>query len=94
MANVNDQGPRRPAALPYTGHMRCAVAQAVSQEQREQLAAMTPAERIALVVRLSEEGLASYMATHGLDRQTAIARIRATRRVGRRSSASADADDD
>ena len=95
MANVNDQGPRRPAALPYTGHMRCAVAQAVSQEQREQLAAMTPAERVALVVvRLSEEGLASYMATHGLDRQTAITRIRATRRVGRRPSASADADDD
>ena len=55
---------------------------------------MTPAERVALVVRLSEEGLASYMATHGLDRQTAITRIRATRRVGRRPSASADADDD
>jgi hypothetical protein len=74
--------------------MCSAVAHAVSEEQREQLAAMTPAERVALVVRLSEEGLASYMATHGLDRQTAITRIRATRRVGRRPSASADADDD
>ena len=74
--------------------MCSAVAHAVSKEQREQLAAMTPAERVALVVRLSEEGLASYMATHGLDRQTAITRIRATRRVGRRPSASADADDD
>ena len=74
--------------------MRSAVAHAVSEEQREQLAAMTPAERVALAVRLGEEGIASYMATHGLDRQTAIARIRATRRVGRRSSASADADDD
>jgi hypothetical protein len=73
--------------------MRSAVAHAVSEEQREQLAAMTPAERVALAVRLSEEGIASYMATHGLDRQTAIARIRGTRRVGRRSSASADADD-
>jgi hypothetical protein len=73
--------------------MHSAVAHAVSQEQREQLAAMTPAERVALAVRLGEEGLASYMATHGLDRQTAIARIRATRRLGRRPSASADADD-
>ena len=74
--------------------MCSAVAHAVSEEQREQLAAMTPAERVALAVRLGEEGIASYMAMHGLDRQTAIARIRATRRVGRRPSASADADDD
>ena len=74
--------------------MCSAVAHAVSEEQREQLAAMTPAERVALAVRLGEEGIASYMATHGLDRQTAITRIRATRRVGRRPSASADADDD
>lgn len=73
--------------------MHSAVAHAVSQAQRERLAAMTPAERVALAVRLGEEGIASYMATHGLDRQTAIARIRATRRVGRRPSASADADD-
>jgi hypothetical protein len=73
--------------------MHSAVAQAVSQEQREQLAAMTPAERVALAVHLSDEGLASYMATHGLDRPTAIARVRATRRLGRRPSASADADD-
>jgi hypothetical protein len=54
---------------------------------------MTPADRVALAVRLGDQGLASYMATHGLDRQTAIARIRATRRLGRRRSASADADD-
>jgi hypothetical protein len=73
--------------------MRSAVAHAVSQEQRERLAAMTPAERVALALRLSEEGLASYMATHGVDRQTAITRNRATRRLGRRPSASADADD-
>jgi hypothetical protein len=48
----------------------------------------------ARAVRLREEGIASYMATHGLDRRTAIARVRATRRVGRRPSASANADDD
>jgi hypothetical protein len=74
--------------------MRSAVAHAVSQEQRDELAAMTPAERVALVLRLSEAGLASYMATYGVDRRTAIDRIRATRRLGRRPSASADADDD
>ena len=73
--------------------MHSAVAHAVSQEQRDRLAAMTPAERVALAVRLGEEGLASYMATHGVDRPSAIARVRATRRVGRRPSASADADD-
>jgi hypothetical protein len=74
--------------------MRSAVAHAVSQRQRDELAAMTPAERVALALRLSEEGLASYMATNGVDRHTAITRIRATRRLGRRPSASADADVD
>lgn len=73
--------------------MHSAAAHAVSQAQREQLAAMTPGERVALAVRLGDEGLASYMATHGVDRQTAIARIRATRRLGRRRSAAVDADD-
>jgi hypothetical protein len=72
--------------------MHSPVAHAVSQERREQLAAMTPADRVALAVRL-DQGLASYMTTHGVDRQTAIARIRATRRLGRPRSASADADD-
>lgn len=56
------------------------------------LAAMVPGERVALALRLGEEGLAVFMATHGVDRQTAIARIKATRRLGRRRSASADAD--
>jgi hypothetical protein len=74
--------------------MPSAVAHAVSQEQRAQIAAMTPADRVALALRLSEEGLAAFVALHGVDRQTAIARIRATRRVGRRPSASANADED
>jgi hypothetical protein len=74
--------------------MPSAVAHAVSQEQRAQIAAMTPADRVALALRLGEEGLAAFVALHGVDRQTAIARIRATRRVGRRPSASADADED
>ena len=72
--------------------MRSEVALAVAQQQRDELAAMTPAERVALALRLSEAGLASYMATHGVGRRTAIARIRATRRLGRRPSPSADAE--
>jgi hypothetical protein len=74
--------------------MRSAVARAVAEEQRGRLATMTPAERVALALRLGEEGLAAYMATYAVDRRTAISRIRATRRLGRRPSASADADDD
>jgi hypothetical protein len=53
-------------------------------------AALTPAERVALAERLGREGLASFMTTHGVDRTTAIRRIKATRRLGRRPSASAD----
>jgi hypothetical protein len=53
---------------------------------------MTPAERVALAGRLGEEGLATYVATQDVDRQTARARIKAARRLGRRRSACADAD--
>jgi hypothetical protein len=50
---------------------------------------MSPAEAIALARRLGEQGIAAYMVAHGLERRTAIARIKATRRLGRRYSASA-----
>jgi hypothetical protein len=73
--------------------MRSAVAHQLCRERRKRLAALSPAERVALALRLSDEGLTSYMATHAVDRQTAIARIKATRRIGRRRSVSADADD-
>jgi hypothetical protein len=70
------------------------MASTVAREQREQrasrLAALTPAERVALAEQLGRDGLASFMTTHGLDRATAIRRIKATRRLGRRPSASAD----
>ena len=67
-------------------------AQAGEQARIERLAAMTPGERVDLALRLGEQGLAGYMATHGVDRQTAVARIQATRRLGRRRSACADPD--
>jgi len=72
--------------------MRSASITAVNNRRGARLAAMTPEARVTLVVRLREEGLASFMATHGLDRAAAVARIKATRRLGRRPSRSADAD--
>jgi hypothetical protein len=69
------------------------VARAVARSRADQLARLTPAERIALAVRLAEEGLAAYMTTHRVDRRTATRQIKATRRLGRRYSASAAADE-
>jgi hypothetical protein len=80
------------AFSPYTDGMQSKVAQEVRRRQFERFAAMTPAERVALAMRLGEEGLASYMATHGVDRRTAVARITETHRVGRRHSRSAAGD--
>ena len=74
--------------------MRSKVGREISRSRARRLAAMTPAERIALAQRLGQEGIASYMATHAVDRRTAIARIKATRRLGRRHSPSASADED
>ncbi len=66
--------------------MRSKVATKVSRTRARRLAAMTPAERVALARRLGEEGVTSYMMTHGVDRRTAILRIKATHQVGRRPS--------
>jgi hypothetical protein len=68
--------------------MRSKASADVRQRQFERYATMTPDERVALALRLGEEGLATYMAALGVDRRTAIARIRATHRLGRRPSAS------
>lgn len=74
--------------------MRSKVAREVSLSRARRLAAMTPAERVALAQRLGEEGIAAYMVTHAVDRRTAIARIKATHRLGRRHSPSAATDED
>ena len=73
--------------------MRSRSGTALDRARAARIAAMTPDERIRLAVRLGEEGLAAFMMTHGLDRATAIARIKATRRLGRRRSTSAEAND-
>ena len=54
---------------------------------------MTPDERVALIERLGAEGLSSYIAVHGVDWRTAMARIKSTRRLGRRRSVCGEADE-
>ena len=73
--------------------MRSRSADAIATRRAARLAAMTPHERVTLALRLREQGLADFMSVHGVDRATAIARIKATRRIGRRPSASADVDE-
>jgi hypothetical protein len=82
-----------PTGVPYNAAMRSQAAREVSRSRARRLAALSPAERIALARRLGEEGIAVYMVTHGVDRRTAIARIKATHRLGRRHSPSAVADE-
>ncbi|HZM97378.1 MAG TPA: hypothetical protein VFB92_28355 [Vicinamibacterales bacterium] len=81
------------ASLSYTHVMHSRSASAIDRRRIDRLMAMTPDERIRLAERLGEEGLASYMDTHHVDRQTAVARIKATRRLGRRPSACAEPDE-
>ena len=66
--------------------MRSKLAEQLKQEQRDRFASMTPAERMALTVRLGEEGLAEYMSANGVDRAEAIKAIKRSRRHGRRPS--------
>ena len=73
--------------------MRSRTADAVASIRAARLARTTPEERVALALRLAEQGIAAFMSVHGVDRRTALARIKATRRVGRRRSASAEADE-
>jgi hypothetical protein len=65
----------------------------IDQRRAARLAAMTPEARVALAARLGEEGLSTFMAAHRLDRRSAVARVKATRRLGRRPSGSADVDE-
>jgi hypothetical protein len=69
------------------------VARALRREQAARHALMTPAERVALAARLGEEAIASYMDAHAVDRHTAIEQLKASRRLGRRRSRSADGDE-
>jgi hypothetical protein len=70
--------------------MRSRTAEAIDRDRAARIAALTPEERVALALRLADQGLAAFMSAHNVDRATAMTRIKATRRLGRRRSASAD----
>jgi hypothetical protein len=72
--------------------MPSAIAREITNRRRARYAAMSPAERVAVSLRLSDEGIRSFMLTQRLDRPAAIARIKALHRLGRRPSTCADAD--
>lgn len=62
------------------------VADKLRREQREAMRAMTPAERIAIIERIAERDLESFMAGQRVTRAEAIRRIRRSRQSGRRKS--------
>ena len=52
--------------------------------------AMTPDERVKLILALRDRGLNAIMAARNIDRDTAIEEIKRSRRLGRRYSRSMD----
>jgi hypothetical protein len=62
------------------------VADDLRREQREKILAMTPAERVALVESMVEDGIALYAAGQHLTREEAVRQIRASKQRGRRFS--------
>ncbi len=66
--------------------MRSKVAERLRREQFARALAMTPAERVALAHELGERALREFMTANGLDRETALRRIRRSHRIGRRPS--------
>jgi hypothetical protein len=62
------------------------VADDLRREQREKILAMTPAERIALVESMVEDGIAFFAAAQHITREEAVRRIRASKQRGRRYS--------
>jgi hypothetical protein len=62
------------------------VADDVREEQRREVLAMTPAERMELAFRLGRRCVEFYMAAKRVDRETAIAALRRSSRAGRRPS--------
>jgi hypothetical protein len=60
------------------------VADDLRGEQRAAERRMTPQQRVALALRLGEEGLRVYCAASGLDRAEALRQVRDRRQAGRR----------
>ena len=70
----------------YTALVRSAVAEALRDETRRQVLALSPAERVALAHRLGDEDASRYASFHGVLLDEARRRLRAARRAGRRAS--------
>jgi len=69
---------------------RSKVAEELREEQMREVLAMTPDERVALMLDLRDRGLSAIMAARNIDRDTAIEEIKRSRRLGRRYSRSMD----
>jgi hypothetical protein len=74
----------------YNGGVKSKVAADLAREHARRVATMTAAERVALAAQLGEECIMLFMAAQNVDRRTAMARLEASRRFGRRRSHSAD----
>ena len=78
----------RDNAESYTAGM--SVADQLREDNRRRLLRLTPAERIALALRLGEEDIHLYAAAHDVSRFEARARLRRTRHFGRQRSVTQD----
>lgn len=65
---------------------RSKVAEEIRAEQRERNLAMSLDERFALMLRMGEEALQTFMAANGLTRDEAMRRLEHARQSGRRPS--------
>ncbi len=59
------------------------VADDLGDELRRQVAALTPSERMALALRLGDDDVRAYAATHGVGEDEARRVLGRTRRIGR-----------
>jgi len=75
---------RRPALqIVYTPWIMRSVADELRAEQQQRVRALSVAERLELAFELGEFDLATLQAAHGLDRETAIRRLRAQKQRDR-----------
>lgn len=76
----------RKSGRAYNLPMR-SVADDLRREQRARELRMTPAERVALALRLGEEELRMFCSARGLDRAEALRQLRDRRQAARRRRA-------
>ena len=62
------------------------VADDLRREQRQELSRLTPAERVALALRLGRRDVETFAATQGMTLEEARARLRQRGQRGRRAS--------